>query len=482
MKPNMQFNKDVPIVIYGAASTGIALYHCLSNNGFTVLCFLDRRADEIGSIDEVPVYNVDGLPRQEFLQALVVLAIKNVFEHEEIVKVLSSVGWNYFVYKPYSIVSGGDATSEEMALSDLWDQLTIGRVNVDGPLVIPHVKINNREQSRAPLAIRDGCVVFSVPVELIFTGLGNNENPWVDINVLELYPHIELFRYLFGDHSCSPQAYIDFCSDAATISGVKVTEFWRKSVFQNRSMVFHEMQRNLGTNYNFFINSAPKVQWNPKGYFNLHSGKHRVSFLVAAGFREIPVLISRYDFDCWQKFGNLPLVVDNCEESNLSLRISHPRFLNQIRYSDMCFANIHVAVMREYRKFFGKRKTICFYDWRDDFLLLEILYHKGADIVITVENEPDDSDRIGLMSVLSKIYGYKFTGIPYSNAQHIDVDVFFGYGSMTNIEATCYFLLENSSHGSIEGYQVRNLYGYFHNGEQMFLNVYIRCDVEWAPK
>ena len=83
--------KEDPILLYGAATTGAILYGNLTDAGYRVAAFIDQRAHEIDSYYGLPVWDPAAAGRYaEQYAAVVIIAIKNVFEHERIAESL----WN----------------------------------------------------------------------------------------------------------------------------------------------------------------------------------------------------------------------------------------------------------------------------------------------------------------------------------------------------------------------------------------------------
>lgn len=59
--------------------------------------------------------------------------------------------------------------------------------------------------------------------------------------------------------------------------------------------MFQLYEKEFGVNRDFFLDSAPKVIWNEKGYFNILDGHHRVMYLFYKGVWDIPVKICEKD-------------------------------------------------------------------------------------------------------------------------------------------------------------------------------------------
>ncbi len=444
-----QITKESKIIIYGAASTGIILKTKLETNGYKVEGFIDQRANEIHDIAGTGVYNLDAIRFDD--DTIVILAIKNVFEHEKIVKQLVKHGCKWVIFKPYSSVLGrnDDASNE---LSALWD-LIVGKKQEINITAISKAEdlTSYSETIRKPIKKQGDYYIYSIPVELIFTDKKDEDNQWNDINILELYPHNELFRFFMGNTNSSYNSYIAFCEFCAKEAGVKISESWRESVIKNRANVFYEMQRNLGCNFEFFINSAPVAIWNEKGYFNLNSGKHRVCFLIACGFRDIPIKISESDYKKWEQHYSLDGTV--AEIACSEIRLSSPEYLNVRFDDDMLMSIINEKVMVKIKQQFNKANCRVNFNWNNDYMLAELMFHKKYDIYFDGENK---------IKQLFEKMNYKH----YENRTDEEYDCYFGYMFNSLIESKIHFIIQKVevAKENIKGYNKEILLNFYKNG------------------
>ena len=97
----MIWTNDTPVVLYGAAHAGATIYKKL-HKYCNISAFIDRRADEISYYMEIPVFAIDSGAIDSVLKsnAIVVVAVKNIFEHEKITLDLIKHGFNHIVFCP----------------------------------------------------------------------------------------------------------------------------------------------------------------------------------------------------------------------------------------------------------------------------------------------------------------------------------------------------------------------------------------------
>lgn len=321
--------KEKSVVIYGAAATGEIAFRVFKENGVDIRFFIDKRADEIAEFMGKPVYKLNEQVHNAN-DEIVFIAVKNVFEHDGIVKQLIKQGYRYFIYMPYCMVkgSGGDATDK--FLYDAWNNVMKGNM-FDLNTVPMKDKLSNycfEDQATICKIDKNERVVY-VPMDILFTDNGaRGVNTWADIPVFMLIPHIKFFRWL-EDREGGFDAYLDFCIEAAKRRNVVITEAWKENVVRNRANVYVNMNDDLQRNYDFFIKNAPHAIWNNKGYFNLDSGKHRATFLLSKGRRYIPLRISNQDFEKWiSQFQCIDIqnyMIKN-EQFSMQGPVSHPYF------------------------------------------------------------------------------------------------------------------------------------------------------------
>lgn len=313
------------IIIYGAASYGKRIYQIFSDNGYEIMCFIDKRADELIEFLGKKVI----LPSAEIDESVVVfIAVKNVFEHSKIVQDFLNRGIRNIVFRPYAVLMGrGNDVQQE--INRVYDCIEQNRFDLFER--IPTIKDDAYFQLYdASLVCKErGTIVAKIPWQLIFTNRGNNIGSiWRDINVSQQFPHISFFLDLLGRKENGLEEYLNFCISSALSQGdINITEAWKENVLANREMVFQQMNMAYELDASFFIRNAPGAEWNSEnGYFNLTGGKHRAAYLFAKGNKYIPLRISEQDYE---KFANQKLAEDVYQSGDTfyGCRILNPYFL-----------------------------------------------------------------------------------------------------------------------------------------------------------
>lgn len=358
MKDTFRINKNSRIYLYGAASIGKIVYSNLINAGYSVEKFIDKRAEEISEFIGVPVILTEQLSNGELDDAVVIISVKNVFEHKNIIDIFIRRGYSKLIYMPDGVLNG-HATENDKKIEKMYNGILSGNIIEMELPVTKEVPLYIPEDCAVALDRGDTCIV-RVPWQLIYTYKRNSNNSadrWTEVNCMQYFPHIELFTYFMnGCGEC--ESYMEFCCEAAIKTGdVKITEAWKENVIKNRYDVYNNMNMKYELDKDFFVRSAPKAEWNDKGYFNLISGKHRTSFLLSKGNRYINVEISKEDYKKWMKYYDFD--IEKIHNDNTGRWKWHPYMFKYIYENRNYEDNIQkVIIYNMTRKWYGKYKSV----------------------------------------------------------------------------------------------------------------------------
>lgn len=405
-----EIEKTTEILLYGAATMGTLYGRKLLKEGFNVVGFLDKRADEITSLIDLPVYSVrnDIIDKEN---VVVLLAVKNVFEHSRIAVFLRNEGYRKIIYRPYRAISG-DGNEKLNRINNVYSLIT-EQINeaINKISGIPLID-NKEERSKRDCAMIKQTgdeIVFYLPISMLFTDKKENVK---DISILGLKPHINFVKYLLGFDGGEVNSYIKFCENAALkINEVKITSAWKDNVVRNRAEVFFDMMNKADIWPDFFVVNAPYVSWNEKRHcFNLHSGKHRMAYLVASGRNYVAVKTNFVDYNIYLN----DLIIDEKEldmiEEGYHSPIENPFLYNQSKYSDCVWFNILRCVMIIVNnKYYDDASSTLFTDLsyyidiKDDGFLVRFFERMGGRRVLNLENKIIDIAIIDSDDIHNKI-------------------------------------------------------------------------------
>lgn len=353
---NFIFDKNAPILLYGAAAIGNIMHENLKQQHFHVIGFMDKRACELSEFRGLPVYSMDDsrLSPKERSNIVVIVSVKNVFEHEQIVLELLKCGYRRVIYKSKSVLNG-HATEDREALSTQYDIILANQSVEEKEFAETDTVEINEYKDNAVIFEEDTSIIVNLPMEFIYTNdYRQSESKWGNVNILSFFTHLGFFRFLSGDTAHSYEDYVnEYCIYTAP-SSVSITEGWKNNVVRNRAMIFEQMNLSSELDSDFFIRNAPEAKWNKKGYFNLTSGKHRAAFFASKNQKFMPIKISKEDYQAFlvlSKADELNRLLQDNYVAELPLPIQHPYF-----YNYPCIAHEYYQKMISYYSDFIAQK------------------------------------------------------------------------------------------------------------------------------
>lgn len=348
------------IILYGAASIGELVYDRLKyKNEWNVIGFIDKRAEEIKRYCGLPVWNIEEAREKCSYNTVIFLAVKNVYEHENIAgELFRELGGKLIIYKPYVTLLGG-GNDRDMILAKIYDLVFEG-ISIDGYTIPCYEEARNNLYDYAICEKADDFIVAHIPLEYVFTNIYSGQmEKWGDINVASFYTHISFFRYNMGHDDGDYKCYLrDYCEYTAQISGrIRITDAWRDNVIRNRIQIYEQMREASEIDPAFFVRNAATAEWNnQKLHFNLTSGKHRSTFLAAMGRRYIPLRITCADYEKFLNKKTVDSVFALLKEKKYDNAVPHPFFYR----GPYTFDNGRYEVLLFLLYFFGKRTaSIC---------------------------------------------------------------------------------------------------------------------------
>lgn len=434
------------VILYGAGTNGIVTKKKLERLGFNIGGFIDIRANEIGEIDGIPVWNLDDpVCCRQSKAAVVLITVKNVFEHQRIVEQLISRGFENLLYKPYSAFTG-NGSLQEIKISDAFDKIIKGESPVLTDVPCTDRMLGSSFQDRGLIADGDE-ITFWAPVALVYTNKVKDSNSsWTDINCAALFPHIELFRFFSGDKNAGPHNYLTLCIQLAKqINNHSLTEQWKKNIIQNRYEVFQNMEHFYNIDSKFFIRNAPQALWNERGYFNLTGGKHRVTYLISKGYSYIPLKVSKEDYHTylnlkWAEALQNELVKQVSRD--VLIPVMHPYFYEIIGKNNSFYQNFLIKITGYLaEKMYRDSGSIDFHalsvaDALHTYGLCSRYFHKMGCTVYRLDTVQSE-----LTDTLDHLF-YS-TDIPRYSGRQVKVDYFFASGQelVTDHRFSCRHLI-----------------------------------------
>ena len=193
--------------------------------------------------------------------------------------------------------------------------------------ILPSIEIEN-----GVIEKNDECVTAWVGLEMLFTESVNlwkgditkvhSTMAFMDKNIASNNAIVALFDYFAG--ADKDNRYFE-------ITNIVRTEEEKEKELYQREALFRVYLKEYDKGLNFFVDSAPLVVWNPKGYFNLYGGHHRTMFLLHKKHNYFPVKIEAEAFDRWCNitiFKKLKKYIYENKVDVLYAPIPHPGFMS----------------------------------------------------------------------------------------------------------------------------------------------------------
>ena len=361
MSNTFRLNKQKQYLIYGVGGDGLKLASIFEENKYQLLGFIDQRALELNTVKDKPVWRKDDL--EKFVECaeniVIIITIKNVFEHTMIAQELAKKGFSQCVYKPLIILQGSK-DSELEKVSKAHDSF-VREGNIPDELELVKVSYEYKMTYKDTLMIREenGNVLVWMPSELLYNYREGIE--YANISMPTFFPLVELYQLFMGEHHENAEKILNnfyrYSSEWAHRMGVEVTDSLKKSWLTSRYKVYVQMKSMCEYDFDYFFRHAPEVALGAKGKFHVvNSGRNRIAFLLAKGYSYVPVRITKEDYLKWinaQKFESIKELIEKKEIREIPTAIPHPYFkemlINDIDYNKtICFPIGLVLVKKMY--------------------------------------------------------------------------------------------------------------------------------------
>lgn len=299
------FDKRKRIIIYGAGGNANRVITVFDKSPYEIIAIIDKRANEIYDMGAIPVYTLENFAREheEREQYIVLITVKNVFEHINIVRNLLDYGYDNIIYKPYAILQG-EHDKEWDSINFVYESLIEKGQWSKERFEVAKTRKNHLFVYKDELCIeKKEKISCWLPVELICNY--NKEDPFGLIPMAAFYPIVSIYQYLLSigindDWEEICEDYLRYSGEWIYRNGKDCTSSLRTSMIHSRVDIFGEMQKKADLDKEFFVRNKVIVERKEGAFFYLTvSGRNRVSFLIAKGYRYIPVEMSSEDYLGW---------------------------------------------------------------------------------------------------------------------------------------------------------------------------------------
>lgn len=325
-------------IIYGAGGNCFRVKKLLQNAQYTVAAILDKRAEDIHNVEDVPVYTPEkfALMDEEKDESVIVISVKNVFEHINIARTLIERGYERIIYKPLPILQG-EQDEEWDSINSVYEMIVEKSILLDTHARIACSRHDHLMVFKDELLIEDkgDQILCWLPIELVCNY--DREDAYKLVPMASFYPMLNMYQYLLSSGNESEWEVIEndfflYSADWLERTHQDLSDSLKRSMINSRISVFSEMQKKADIDKDFFIRNAVSIKRKDSFQFYLAaSGRNRVSFLVARGNRFIPVYMSREDYECWvnqHKFEEFKQCLEKEKISKLFTTLQHPMMIS----------------------------------------------------------------------------------------------------------------------------------------------------------
>lgn len=293
------------IIIYGAGSVAKVVSNLLKSHGMTIAAYVDQRAEWVRENEGIPVISLE--QAREYTEDkddyAIIITIRNVFEHSQIANQFFDLGYNNIIYKPISVLRG-KGEDVQKSISQAYEEIT-AQFHIPDDYIACYCKEQLPMTDEAIKARLDKLLLVYLPAEMLFSNVNDKIPVWSRQNFVSNYIAVDLYRAFAnaGSAECieNVNRYVDeFALPGAKTMGVNTDGNWRELLIDARQKVYSNMDYNLNINPDFFEKNSTTVKYcKSEGFELIASGKNRVSFLIAKGYRYIPVKIAEEDYNCY---------------------------------------------------------------------------------------------------------------------------------------------------------------------------------------
>ena len=277
------FNKEAEILIYGYGKIGQELHHRLLIQGYRVVGIIDKKAEQFVPINNCVFIRPEDIDEQ-LINHVIVITFQNILEHERVVNILRGNGIKKIIYLKRSKPKLYQKSFK------IYNQLVYGKIINDFEFPVTNIEF---ESDRSYFFKEDlESIIIEVSTLLLFTGLEPSV-PWHNVNITACKEYNALYNVLLQGNGNTLKDFATYCNFLCGSN--RNLELY----LQDRLDLCRMMQvEYLNNGLSFFRSSPSAAKWNKQNrYFNLTDGLHRASFLVNNHVHNIPIRISKEDYE-----------------------------------------------------------------------------------------------------------------------------------------------------------------------------------------
>lgn len=340
-------NADTQFYIYGCGLKGNRFCEKLLLQNHKIVGFIDQKGKDAFNEFDLPIYKLDDFVLRNKANAVVIISLSNVYQHKKVAVHLSSLGFEYIIYKDVF-----DTSINYKKIDRIYEKICDMQVveRIEGETLIKFYNLINNmeiipEKENGRLVVNvPANILFGVSKEFYIKACDNLVTP-IPCDLLKIIPDKSVFYFTISkillwffanEYNAEKiskyfkiyQRHRDFMNNALLREDFDFdAEF--KNHLADRYDIFQKMERLLCINPDFFRESPADVCWNKKGYFNIEDGNNRVAYLLSKHIYNVPCRMSKSDYEKWMNsklaYNNIYYLQERIKDK-LKYPIAHPLF------------------------------------------------------------------------------------------------------------------------------------------------------------
>lgn len=300
---SFQIKYNSEFVIYGAGERCHQICEGLKIMQHSVLCIFDQHADEIGYLDNIPVYKLSEEPTEIKYNkdVIVIISLLNALQHENIAQKLWDSGYRNIVFLPIRYFNLKQTSSLYTVYNALISNNSCDYLGVKCE-ELPSILMQKSFLENMELMKEDAISLIQLPIEFFFSekaSISNDlsteikekrkiSNQFTGGNIISLDPYLNLWRYLETGEGDIKQYML------TQVKSYDEKEIHR--VLMDRKKLLELYNYAYECNNEFFLNSPPCVRYIEPCKLEIIDGHHRASYLIYKGHKSLCVNLKKEDF------------------------------------------------------------------------------------------------------------------------------------------------------------------------------------------
>lgn len=306
--------QESQIVLYGASLMAAKWAKHMLEEKYKIIAFIDRYAEKIEKVDNIPVYTLSQWIEFENREAIIIIMLQNAIQHDDIANNLYQNGFNRIIFCPMNSFKKKD--NAVIKMKRIYNNCI--RFNFNNKIdSIPEYKDIILQIPNLDGIIYKNAkeVVVRVPVELCFADDAIQGENWRSSdyteeaeallneyvrgrNLYSLRPYWELFLYLRGEtENC--KLYLSIFGKKGHTSHENYND--EKLLTDKREIYYLYLKELIGGSRSFFQDSPAEGGVTSNNRVVIYDGLHRSIFLLMLGCHWVPVRLYKREL---QLMGN----------------------------------------------------------------------------------------------------------------------------------------------------------------------------------